>query len=261
MIVLMFRIQNIHLAGHSNRYFLNDPVPILDFRVNKRLHQVYAVDDDGCLTLYGCDSPRAYSLVPMTQYFVHDYDPLLPYRNPLDRSTNLPVEQMELGPLLDYYRAPYQFNQVGENMSNEQWLQLREQEVARNKNRMEEVAKQERLMHDQTETALRQPENVDLSDDGSEEPVEEGDNEEFRIALSEESESEEMEEEEENEEDGMYEEPIIQTRRRSVLSDTESNHSHSTRVSARTQSEVNTRSTRSANRHERHFVNDMVEVI
>ena len=45
------RISNTHFAGHSNRYFLNDPVPILDFRFTRGSQHILAVDDDGSLLM------------------------------------------------------------------------------------------------------------------------------------------------------------------------------------------------------------------
>lgn len=46
------RIHNVHTAGHSNRYFLNDPVPVLDSRIASNDGMICAVDDDGCISLY-----------------------------------------------------------------------------------------------------------------------------------------------------------------------------------------------------------------
>ena len=49
---MIVRVKNVHLAGHSNRYFLNDPVPVLDSRIACKDGMICAVDDDGCISLY-----------------------------------------------------------------------------------------------------------------------------------------------------------------------------------------------------------------
>lgn len=45
------RMDNVHTAGHSNRYFLNDPVPILDFRFCRERNSIIGVDDDGSVLM------------------------------------------------------------------------------------------------------------------------------------------------------------------------------------------------------------------
>ena len=52
---VLFRLTNTHFAGHSNRYFLNDVVPILDFHFSNKLKSVVAVDDDGSLIMYSME--------------------------------------------------------------------------------------------------------------------------------------------------------------------------------------------------------------
>ena len=158
---------------------------------------------------FGCDRPEKYQYAPMTQYFMKDYDPISnECRRPIDPSTHQPVELLPNGPLLDYLRVPYQFQQINETtMSAAQLMDLRREEVAKNWRRMVEVAQQEKNMHEMTEVAMQQAENQELLDaieEGEEEEeVEENgeDNEEFKIGLSEEEEQEEAEEEEEEEEE------------------------------------------------------------
>lgn len=41
------RIVNAHTAGHSNRYFLGDAIPMLDFRFCRDCDLIVGVDDDG----------------------------------------------------------------------------------------------------------------------------------------------------------------------------------------------------------------------
>lgn len=141
--------------GHSNRYFLNDPVPVLDSRIGVKEGIVCAVDDDGCILLYaslgwvkdryGLDAVENYRYTPMCQYFASDYESLVENtRIPLDSSTNQLAELIPNGPLLDYLRMPYQFQQQRE-IPTHQWLELREQEVKANDKRMEETAQQERV--------------------------------------------------------------------------------------------------------------------
>ena len=252
----MNRLENKHLAGHSNRYFLNDPVPVLDFRVNTSMYHIYTVDDDGNVTIYGTESPKAYCYAPMTQYFVHDYDPLNEqFRIPVDKTTNQLAELMPTGPLLDYLRAPYQYQQLNETLGNRQILQLREQEVMKDHKRMEEIAKQERLMHDQNEQALRETANQDMLDDIEDpEPAEEGDNDEFNLVVSE-SESES----DDNDEDGLYEDEVpIVSGRRVIASDSDSEISHTTRQSRQSQTDIYSRQYRPNPRRERRERNDIV---
>lgn len=225
-------MDNVHTAGHSNRYFLNDPVPILDFRFCRERNSIVGVDDDGSVLMYdcflvvipsfGCDRPEKYQYAPMTQYFSHDYDPIQYYGDkfPLDPTTRQPLEMVPNGPLLDYLRAPYQFQQLTDPaLSTSDCLKERREEVERNWARLKEVAQQERSMHDQTEAAMQQAENQELldeieeaSDDGNAE-----DNDEFKIGLSE----EEEEEEEENEMEEEEEEKAGVEKRRVVDSDSD----------------------------------------
>ena len=147
---------------------------------------------------FGCDRPEKYQYAPMTQYFMKDYDPISnECRRPIDPSTHQPVELLPNGPLLDYLRVPYQFQQISETaVSAAQLMDLRREEVAKNWRRMAEVAQQEKSMHEMTEVAMQQAENQELLDaieEGEEEEeVEENgeDNEEFKIGLSEEDEEE-----------------------------------------------------------------------
>lgn len=248
------RMENLHLLGHSNVYFLNDFVPVLDFCVNTRLHQVYTVDHDGAILIYGTDAPKTYCYAPVTQYFAHDYEKLNEmYRLPIDMATNQPAERLAPGPLIDYLRAPYQYQQVDPSVCNQQWLQLREQEVSRNKKRMEEIAREERSTHDQNENALRETDDQEMLDEVDEpEAVEEG--EEFETP------SEESESEEDNEGDGLYEEEaVIQPQEELDLSEEESIHSHTTRLSRQSRQSMDNRANRSSTRRERVFRNDIVD--
>lgn len=94
---------------------------------------------------YGLDAVENYRYTPMCQYFASDYESLVENtRIPLDSSTNQLAELIPNGPLLDYLRMPYQFQQQRE-IPTYQWLELREQEVKANDKRMEETAQQERV--------------------------------------------------------------------------------------------------------------------
>ena len=93
---------------------------------------------------FGCDRPEKYQYAPMTQYFMKDYDPISnECRRPIDPSTHQPVELLPNGPLLDYLRVPYQFQQINETaVSAAQLLALRRQEVAKNRRPTAEAAQQ-----------------------------------------------------------------------------------------------------------------------
>lgn len=254
--------KNIHKAGHSNRYFLDDPVPVLDFQLNLRLQQVYIVDDDGGITILGTGSAKEYRYTPSTQYFTHDADHLDDRsRIPYDIITHQRAEDLPIGLLLDYLRAPYQYQQLDGTVSTQQYLQLREQEVARNNKRLEEIAQEERQMHNQNEVALQGLDNQDILDEVEEgEAIEEGDNDEFRIDLSEENESDDDVDEESDDDDGLYDDETQQVttvRRRVIPSDDESTVSRSTRQSRtshptqRDQTDLYNRPYRTTHRRER----------
>ena len=157
----------------------------------------------------------------MTQYFSHDYDPIQYYGDkfPLDPTTRQPLEMIPNGPLLDYLRTPYQFQQLTDPaLSTADCLTERREEVQRNWARLKEVAQQERSMHDQTEAAMQQAANQELLDEIEEEASDDAnaeDNDEFKIGLSEE------EEEEEEEENEMEEEEAGVGKRRVVDSDSD----------------------------------------
>ena len=82
----------------------------------------------------------------MCQYFACDADPILEIsRIPVDAATKQLCELVPNGPLLDYLRMPYQTQQLREEVSPSQWLELREQEVSQSDKRMKETAQQERV--------------------------------------------------------------------------------------------------------------------
>ena len=47
----MDRITNQHTAGHSDRYLLNDPIPVIDFRFAGMSNILIAADDDGGINM------------------------------------------------------------------------------------------------------------------------------------------------------------------------------------------------------------------
>ena len=82
----------------------------------------------------------------MCQYFACDADPILENSHiPIDAATRQLCELVPNGPLLDYLRMPYQTQQLREEVSASQWLELREQEVRESDKRMQETAQQERV--------------------------------------------------------------------------------------------------------------------
>ena len=82
----------------------------------------------------------------MCQYFATDYNPLLENSwIPIDCNSKQLPENIPSGPLLDYLRMPYQFNQQ-RDIPIHQWLELREKEVEANTKKMEETAQQERVV-------------------------------------------------------------------------------------------------------------------
>ena len=46
------RIENIHKAGHSERYLLNNHIPVIDFRFAVKENMLIATDDDGGVNMY-----------------------------------------------------------------------------------------------------------------------------------------------------------------------------------------------------------------
>ena len=99
-----------------------------------------------CSRRYGPDLPENYRLTPMCQYFACDADPILESSHiPIDAATKQLCELVPNGPLLDYLRMPYQTQQLREEVSPSQWLELREQEVRESDKRMKETAQQERV--------------------------------------------------------------------------------------------------------------------
>ena len=87
----------------------------------------------------------SYSLSFMYQYFSLDNGPILEEsRYPIDHASETPCELIPNGPLLDYLRAPYQYQQIPAEI-DASWASYRESEVKENWNRLVEVAREERV--------------------------------------------------------------------------------------------------------------------
>ena len=81
----------------------------------------------------------------MYQYFSLEYDPIVEAsRCPIDQASETPCENIPNGPLLDYLRAPYQFQQIPAEI-DASWMSYRESEVKENWNRLVQVAQEERV--------------------------------------------------------------------------------------------------------------------
>ena len=93
---------------------------------------------------YGVEPVENYRYAPMYQYFACDLE-AIDDRSfiPFDKNSGLPPEQIPNGPLLDYLRMPYQFQQVYQAITIQQSLEMREQEVMVNDTKMHEIARQE----------------------------------------------------------------------------------------------------------------------
>ena len=52
---MICRIENIHNAGHSERYLMNNHIPVIDFRFAVNENMVIAADDDGGVNMYVID--------------------------------------------------------------------------------------------------------------------------------------------------------------------------------------------------------------
>lgn len=103
------------------------------------------------------DQAENYRYTPMCQYFVADQEAIQEDSFiPLDANMGVPPERMVNGPLLDYLRMPYQSQQLlrttaiaAATTTMKEYMELRAQEVMANDNRMHEIARQERVRHDQ----------------------------------------------------------------------------------------------------------------
>ena len=65
-------------------------------------------------------------------------------RYPIDHASETPCELIPNGPLLDYLRAPYQYQQIPAEI-DASWASYRESEVKENWNRLVEIAREERV--------------------------------------------------------------------------------------------------------------------
>lgn len=90
-------------------------------------------------------SKSDYALSFMCQYFAQEYNPLVEdSRYPIDSASNTPCELLPNGPLLDYLRTPYHFQQLPAEIAAS-WASYRESEVKENWAKLVRVAQEERV--------------------------------------------------------------------------------------------------------------------